>query len=70
MYDKKFLRLAINHNLDDYSRQAHGGVGLAHITKGKFEDSCLIMPPIGEQKRIVAKIEELLPKVKVEKWGC
>jgi type I restriction enzyme S subunit len=62
-FDKEFLRLAINRNLDDYIRQAQGGVGLAHITKGKFEESFLIMPPVAEQKQIVAKIEELLPKV-------
>ncbi len=57
--DERFLRLAINHNLDNYIFQAHGGAGLAHITKGKFESSELMIAPLPEQRRIVAKIEEL-----------
>lgn len=43
--DKKFLRLAININLQDYIEQAHGGVGLAHVTKTKFDASSLRLPP-------------------------
>ncbi len=57
--DERFLRYAINQNLDNYIRQAHGGAGLAHITKGRFEESELIIAPFDEQRRIVAKIEEL-----------
>jgi type I restriction enzyme S subunit len=57
--DERFLRLSINQNLDNYIRQAHGGAGLAHITKGMFEDSELAIAPLNEQRRIVAKIEEL-----------
>ncbi|GMV26426.1 MAG: hypothetical protein AMXMBFR58_24570 [Phycisphaerae bacterium] len=57
--DRKFLRLAINQNLVEYIRAAHGGAGLAHITKGRFEQSQLLLPPLHEQIRIVAKIEEL-----------
>jgi type I restriction enzyme S subunit len=57
--DDRFLRLAINQNLNDYICQAHGGAGLAHITKGRFEESELFIPPLNEQRRIVAKIEEL-----------
>lgn len=62
LFDKRFLRLAINRNLDDYIRQAHGGAGLAHITKGKFEASQLLLAPLAEQKRIVAKVEEVLAR--------
>ena len=54
-----FLRYAINQNLDSYIRQAHGGAGLAHITKGRFEESVLPLAPLPEQHRIVEKIEEL-----------
>ncbi|MEX0704715.1 MAG: restriction endonuclease subunit S [Planctomycetales bacterium] len=57
--DPHFLQLTINQNLDSYIRQAHGGAGLAHITKGRFEASRLRIAPHNEQQRIVAKIEEL-----------
>ena len=58
VFDKRFLRLAINQNLAEYIRAAHGAAGLAHITKGKFEESWLPQPPITEQKQIVAEIEK------------
>ncbi|NWF73827.1 MAG: restriction endonuclease subunit S [Nitrospirae bacterium] len=57
-FNKRFLQLAINQNLNEYIRAAHGGAGLAHITKGKFEDSELVKPPLEEQKLIVAEIEK------------
>jgi len=57
-WDKRFLRLAINQNLAEYIRAAHGGAGLAHITKGRFEESELPLPPLPEQRRIVAEIEK------------
>lgn len=56
-WDKRFLRFAINQNLAEYIRAAHGGAGLAHITKGRFEGSELLQPPLSEQRRIVAEIE-------------
>ena len=58
--EKRFLRYALNYNLEEYIRAAHGGAGLAHITKGIFEESEILIPPLHEQRRIVAKIEELL----------
>lgn len=58
----EFLRLAINQNLTEYVRQAHGGAGLAHITKGKFEESEIALPPLNEQRRIVAKLDTLFDK--------
>jgi type I restriction enzyme S subunit len=58
--DKQFLRLALNVNLDEYIRAAHGGAGLAHITKRVFEASEVLIPPLDEQRRIVAKLDELL----------
>jgi type I restriction enzyme S subunit len=57
-WDKKFLQFAINQNLSEYIRAAHGGAGLAHITKGKFENSELAQPPLPEQRRTVAEIEK------------
>lgn len=57
-FDKRFLQLAINQNLAEYIRAAHGGAGLAHITKGKFEDSQLPQPSLDEQRQIVAEIDK------------
>lgn len=56
--NKSFLRYAINQNLNNYISAAHGGAGLAHITKGRFEASELLLPPLPEQHRIVAEIEK------------
>jgi type I restriction enzyme S subunit len=56
--DPRFLQLAINQNLAAYITAAHGGAGLAHITKGKFEQSSLRIAPSNEQIRIVAEIEK------------
>jgi type I restriction enzyme S subunit len=57
-FDKRFLRYAINQNLNQYIAAAHGGAGLAHITKGRFEASTIICPLLDDQKRIVAEIEK------------
>lgn len=63
LFDRSFLKHAVNQNLSEYISKAHGGAGLAHITKSVFEASMLRMPPFNEQRRIVAKLEKLLAKV-------
>jgi type I restriction enzyme S subunit len=55
-----FLRLAINGRLDEMIAKAHGGVGLQHITKGKLEALLIPLPPLAEQHRIVAKVDEFM----------
>lgn len=62
-YDPRFLRIAINARLDEMIAQAHGGVGLQHITKGKLEALVIPLPPLTEQKRIVAKVDELMRRL-------
>lgn len=57
---KEFLRLAVNARLDEMISHAQGAVGLRHITKGKLEGIRLPLPPLAEQKRIVAKVDELM----------
>lgn len=61
---KPYFRYAINQKLDQLINQAHGGVGLAHVTKGKFERTQIALPPLPEQRRIVAKIESLAARSK------
>ena len=58
-----YLRLAINSRLSKMIERAHGGVGLRHITRGKLEGLRLMLPPLAEQHRIVAKVDELMELV-------
>ncbi|HPB99808.1 MAG TPA: restriction endonuclease subunit S, partial [Polyangiaceae bacterium] len=60
VFIKEYLRLAVNARLDEMISRAHGAVGLQHITKGKLESISLPLPPLAEQKRIVAKVDELM----------
>jgi type I restriction enzyme S subunit len=57
--DPDFFRHAINQRLMDLIADAQGGVGLRHVTKGKFERTKISLPPRTEQTRIVHKIEAL-----------
>jgi type I restriction enzyme S subunit len=59
-FEPRFLRLAINTQLDVLISQAQGGVGLQHVTKGTLEKLPLALPPLAEQHRIVAKVDELM----------
>ena len=59
-FNSIFLRLGINGRLDEMISKAHGGVGLQHITKGKLEALPIPLPPLAEQHRIVAKVDELM----------
>jgi type I restriction enzyme, S subunit len=61
--NKKLHYYLIQHILDDLYRQAHGS-GMVHITKTKFENTPVLIPETEEQqKRIVAKIEELFSHI-------
>ena len=59
LLDKTYLRFAINYKLDELIHKAQGGVGLRHVTKGTFENTEILLPPLAEQQRIVANIEAL-----------
>ena len=56
--DKIYLMYLLNRNIDEYIRKAHGTAGLAHITKGKFENSIIPIAPLTVQKLIVSEIEK------------
>ena len=49
--------------LDDYIK----GETIKHLVKGELDSILFPLPPLAEQHRIVAKIEELMPKV--EEYG-
>lgn len=61
--DRDFFKRAINSTLDELIGKAHGGVGLAHVTKGKFEETTVPFPPHAEQRRIVAKLDALTARL-------
>ena len=61
--DGEFYIHAVNGKLDEMIQQAHGGVGLRHITKRKLEGILLPIPPLAEQRRIVSRIKECLERV-------
>lgn len=61
--DSDFFICAVNSKLDEMIRQAHGGVGLRHITKTKLQAIRLPVPSLAEQRRIVARIKECMERV-------
>ncbi|ENK4560142.1 restriction endonuclease subunit S [Yersinia enterocolitica] len=63
LVDSSFLRFAINDTLDELILQAHGGVGLRHITKGKLEATEIRLPPLEEQRRIATALRGYLTRI-------
>jgi type I restriction enzyme, S subunit len=55
--DRGFHRYLLLSVLEDLRRQTHGS-GMVHITKNRFEQTRVAIPPLAEQRRIVVAIEE------------
>ncbi len=55
---KNYAKLAINAKINKLIEQAHGGVGLQHVTKGMVENLEIPLPPLAEQKRIAAILDK------------
>ena len=62
LVEKKFIFYLTNFILNELKKKTHGS-GMQHITKSPFESHDIFLPPLNEQKRIVAKIEELFSLV-------
>lgn len=60
--DRRFHYYLLLHVLEDLYRQTHGS-GMVHITKGRFDGTPISLPPLAEQHRIVAAIEEHLSRL-------
>ncbi|SEL82000.1 restriction endonuclease subunit S [Acinetobacter sp. DSM 11652] len=58
LVDKHYLRYALNSLIVKIIDQAHGGVGLKHITKSKLEEVQIPLPPLAEQRRIAAILDQ------------
>ena len=68
LIDSKFLLYLINSPLVQLQAADNTrGVGNKNWVLKAISDTIMVLPPLAEQHRIVAKIEELLPKV--EKYG-
>lgn len=59
---KKFLFYSLKWVTAELYSKAHGS-GMVHVTKKKFEATEIPLPPLPEQHRIVAKIEELFTQL-------
>ena len=60
--DQDFLRYLLLSTLGALQRQTHGS-GMVHITKSRFDETPVALPPLNEQRRIVAAIEEQLSRL-------
>ena len=60
--DSNFHRWLLDSALADLQRQSHGS-GMVHITKGKFDSTAVPLPPLAEQRRIVAAVEAAMSKL-------
>ena len=59
---KGYLYYLLTKVTNELYAKAHGS-GMVHVTKGKFESTEILLPPLNEQHRIVAKIEELFSEL-------
>lgn len=60
--ERDFLHFLMLETLEEMATHAHG-IAMKHITKGKFEAIEVSLPPIPEQRRIVARIKECMDRV-------
>ena len=55
--EKRWFQFCLNQQLNSLIHQAHGGVGLKHVTKGAVHALEIPLPPLAEQKRIAAILD-------------
>lgn len=57
--NERYLRYALNGNINVIISKSHGGVGLQHITKKELEKITINVPKIEKQEKIVNILENL-----------
>ena len=55
---KEFLYYSFESLISDFYKESHGS-GMVHITKGKFENTPILLPPQQEQERIVRYVNAI-----------
>lgn len=60
--DKRFHKYLLDSKLAELMSQAHGS-GMVHITRPRFDNVPIWLPPLEEQRRIVAILEEHLSDI-------
>ena len=63
---KKILFYVSKYVLRELEKKTHG-TGMVHVTKGMFEETKIPLPPLNEQRHIVAKLEKLLSQANASK---
>lgn len=60
--NKKYLNIALDAMIASLYERSHGS-GMVHITKAEFVKTPILVPPLSEQHRIAAKVEELFTQL-------
>ncbi len=61
--DRDWLRIWFEWDVDQIKNSAGVGTTIMHVTKGSMESRLIQLPPLSEQKRIVAKLDELKAQI-------
>lgn len=63
--DSKFIAyFLLTRQYWDFIRKSQSGIAVPNVNASKLSDLPIPLPPLNEQRRIVAKLDALLPKVK------
>lgn len=60
--DPRFHKYLLDHKLAELMKHTHGS-GMVHITRGRFDSLQVSVPPIAEQRRIVAVLDDYLSRL-------